>query len=89
MSDPYYCGFPMRTLSLKLPERLATKLGAAARKRGQTKSAVVRQILEDYLDNGDAAASGSCLDLAADLVGCVEAPGDLSFNKKHLQGFGK
>jgi predicted transcriptional regulator len=79
----------MKSLSLKLSESLAAGLAAAARKRGRTKSAIVREALEDFLANHKAAAAGSCLELAADLVGCVEGPGDLSFNKKHLRGFGK
>ena len=79
----------MKTLSLKLPESLAARLTAVARKRGQSKSAVVRAVLEDYLAASTRVAPGSCLELAADLAGCVAGPGDLSSNKKHLRGFGK
>lgn len=31
----------------------------------------------------------SALDLAGDLVGCLEAPSDLSTNKEYLRGFGE
>ncbi len=79
----------MRTLSLKIPAPLYTKLAAAARQRGQTRSAVIRQLLEEYLDSDGGIRPGSCLELAADLLGCVQGPRDLSFGKRHLRGYGK
>jgi hypothetical protein len=85
----YYERSPMKTISLKLPESLDGQLALAARKGGRTKSEIVREILEDYLRNDKLAQSGSCLELAADLVGCVKGPGDLSFNKQRLRGFGQ
>jgi predicted DNA-binding protein len=78
----------VKTLCLKLPEEVAARLAALARKRGQSKSAVVRAILDQYLVRGEA-AEGSCLELAADLAGCVEGPRDLSSNPKHMRGFGQ
>ncbi len=79
----------MQSMSLKLPESLAAKLAAAARQRGRTKSAVVREILAEFFASDRRVRPGSCLELAADLAGCVEGPGDLSFNKRHLREFGK
>lgn len=79
----------MKTISLRLPEPLAARLAALARKRAQTQSAVVRDLLEKSLAGEETVPPGSCLDLAADLIGCVEGPGDLSFNKKHMRGFGR
>lgn len=79
----------MKTLSLKLHESLHARLTAAARKRGQTRSSLVREALEAFLDNDQGTALGSCLEWAAGLVGCVEGPGDLSLNKEHLRGYGK
>lgn len=32
---------------------------------------------------------GSALELAGDLVGCIEGPGDLSTNPKYMEGFGR
>ncbi len=58
------------------------------RKQGQSKSALVRTVLEAALDN-KSVPRGSCLDLAGDLVGCLQGPGDLSVNKKYMEGFGK
>jgi predicted transcriptional regulator len=79
----------MKTLCLKLSEALDAQLAATARKRGQSKSAVVRAILDESLSQGAPAAKGSCLELAADLAGCVEGPCDLSANQRHLRGYGR
>lgn len=80
----------MKTLSLKLPDALAAKLAAAARKRQASKSVLVREALEAYLSNGGRAQPGSFLDLAGDLVGCVDSGvSDLAHNPKHMEGFGR
>ena len=79
----------MKTISFKVPESLMAKLSATARKRRQTKSAGVRAILEDVLSRDPAIQTGSCLELAADVAGCVQGPEDLSFNTKHLRGYVK
>jgi plasmid stability protein len=78
----------MKTLCLKLPEAVAARLAVAARKRNQSKSAVVRAILDECLTESEA-AEGSCLEVAADLAGCVEGPRDLSTHNKHLPGYGQ
>lgn len=62
----------MRTFSLKLHESLDSRLTTAARNRGQTKSALVRDALESFLNNDQAVPAGSCLELAADLIGRSE-----------------
>jgi predicted transcriptional regulator len=79
----------MKTLSLKLPDAVAIRLATVARKRSQSKSAVVRAILDENLTEDDSAAAGSCLELAADLVGCVAGAHDLSTHQKHMQGYGQ
>lgn len=79
----------MKTLTLKLPHELDAKLAATARRRDTTKSDVVRQALAVYLNGGDNAGKGTFLELAADLVGSVEGPGDLSHNPKYMDDFGK
>jgi metal-responsive CopG/Arc/MetJ family transcriptional regulator len=76
----------MKTISLKLPPELGLRLERAAKKRGQTKSEVVRAALEHYL-NGERPISA--LELAGDLVGCASGPGDLSTNAKYMEGFGE
>ena len=78
----------MSTLSLKMPEELATRLAAAARRRGMTRSALVRNALESYLRTASV-GSGSAADLARDLIGAVEGPRDLSERSKQMKGFGR
>ena len=79
----------MKTLSLKLPEAVAIRLAAVARKRSQSKSAVVRAILDERLTEDECAAEGSCLELAADLAGCIAGSRDLSTHQRHIRGYGK
>jgi metal-responsive CopG/Arc/MetJ family transcriptional regulator len=80
----------MKTISLKLTEDLLRKLERTARERGQSKSDVIRSALEQYLNGARAAQrSVSALELAGDLVGCGEGPGDLSTNPKYMEGFGE
>ena len=80
----------MKVLSLKLTDTLDRKLAATVRRRGMAKSAVVREALEQYLDESQDIRVGSFLELAGDLVGCVkDAPADLSTNPRHLADFGK
>jgi hypothetical protein len=78
----------MKTLSLKLPDELDAKLTAKARHGQTSKSEVVRQALDAYLNGGGKEPSGTLLDLAGDLIGCIEGPGDLSHNPDYLRDFG-
>jgi metal-responsive CopG/Arc/MetJ family transcriptional regulator len=77
----------MLLVSLKVPEELAARLAAAARRRGMTRSALVRDALESYLQRVGP-GSGSAADLARDLIGVVEGPRDLSERSRHMNGFG-
>ena len=79
----------MKTVSLKLPARLDAKLTVAAKRGRTTKSAVVAQALNAYLNGKRPAKKGSFLELAGDAIGCVEGPGDLSYNPDHMRDFGK
>ena len=79
----------MKILSLKLPDELAQELSAQARSRGTTKSEILREALADFLAKTPQPAAGSFLDRAGDLVGSLEGPGDLSYNKKYLDGYGR
>ncbi len=78
----------MKTLSLKLPESLDQKLASAARKKGTTKSAILRSALERFVGPDSRPGKGCFLDLAGDLAGCVEGPQDLSTGARHMEGFG-
>ena len=79
----------MKTISLRLPDSVAAQLALHARKLRRSKSAVVRDLLEETLDESNGKRRASCLDLAGDLVGCLQGAGDLSVNKKYMEGFGK
>jgi len=80
----------MNTVSVKLPKTLHNKITATAKRRGSSKSAIIREAVEDYFERNGAAASLSVADLARELMGCVDGgPPDLSYNKKHMKGFGK
>ena len=79
----------MKTLSLKLPESLLEKLDSAARKRGESRSALLREAIEAVIGGESHIQDSSCLDLEQDLAGCVEGPEDLSFNKKLMDGYGQ
>ncbi len=79
----------MKILTVKLAEPLHAKLTYAARERGESRSALVREALEAFIEGDGHPSHGSCLELAKDLVGGVKGPVDLSFDKKHLRGYGK
>ncbi len=80
----------MKTLTVKLPDELARQIDQAARQRGCTRSALIRQALTGYLVEGQTSGHGpSALDLAGDLVGCVDGPEDLSSNPDHLADYGR
>lgn len=78
----------MRTISLKLEDGLDQRLVAAARMQRTSKSELVRTAIQTWLDE-KRIGTGSCLDLARDLVGSAEGPSDLSTNRRHMKGFGK
>lgn len=82
----------MKTISLKLPAALHARLDRASKQRRQTKSTLVREALEQFL-NGERHLPRnrpiSALELAGDLVGCVAGPGDLSTKPKCQEGLGR
>ena len=78
----------MVPVSLKMPAQLAAQVRAAARERGLSKSALIREAIETYLSD-HAPPVPSALDMAADLVGAWEGPPDLSTNRKYMEGFGE
>ena len=79
----------MKTLTVKVPETLYLKLAAVAAKSGESKSNLIRTAINSILKANETVTPNSCLDMAIDLVGSVEGPSDLSYNKKHLKGYGK
>ena len=79
----------MKILSLKLPEALLAQITSMAKERGESRSALVREAIETFIAVDNRPQGVNCLDLARDLVGSVKGPVDLSFNKKHLHGYGR
>lgn len=80
----------MKTIALQLPDALAAKLSATARKRRTSKSVLVREAIEAYFANAALAPSESFTALAGDLIGSLNAgPGDLAHNPQHLEDYGR
>ena len=80
----------MRTISLKLPEDLLADLEREAKARRVSKSALVRESVEQALRHQSRRGVASCYDLARDLAGTVKGlPRDLATNPKYLKGFGE
>lgn len=80
----------MRTISLKLPDRLLLQLDSEAKARRVTKSQIIREGLEQALSGRAPRAKASCYDLAHEVAGSVKGlPKDLAENPKYMQDFGK
>ncbi|HEY7214718.1 MAG TPA: CopG family transcriptional regulator [Thermoanaerobaculia bacterium] len=80
----------MKTISLKLPDELEKKLAVRAERQGTTKSALIREAIEAHLSQeGGGGRKGSFLEAAGDLIGRLEGPGDLSYNKEYFKDFGR
>jgi hypothetical protein len=76
----------VKSLTLKLPADLYRWLAEESRRSGRSKSDLVREALQRRRQKKKVSA----LDLCGDLAGIVSSGlGDLSTNKKHLEGFGE
>lgn len=74
----------MKTLTVRLPEPLVAQLEAESRRRGVSKSDVVRERLSAAPRTPNAG-----IELIADLIGSVDGlPADLSQRKKHYLALG-
>jgi hypothetical protein len=72
----------MKTLTVRLPERLVAEIEAESRGRGCTKSDIVRERLER--GKRPTQHKPGPLDDIADLIGCLDiGPPDLSSRKKY------
>ena len=76
----------MMTISLKLPDTLESRLRVEAKRRRTSKSAIIREAVEQALAKKKAFVS--CADLAGDLIGSQTGPPDLSTNKEYLKDLG-
>jgi len=79
----------MNTLTVKLPEPLERKLAEASRHEGRSRSAIVRDALEAFLERRGAKDDLSALALAGRLAGTIEGPQDLSHNPVYLDDYGR
>ena len=77
---------PVKTITVKLPEALASWLSRRARELGRSQSELVREAIEQAR-NG--AGGETCHDLLSDSCGVIDGPADLSTNRKHFTDFGK
>ncbi len=79
------------TITVKVPQSLARRLDAGARRKGAGRSAFVRAAIEAaLLDEESASRRGaSVLSFCRDLAGCVAGPRDLSYGRRHMIGFGR
>lgn len=79
----------MTTISLKVPEELVSRMDAVARARKTSRSALLREALEDKLKAAARKYPPSLFDQSTDLCGLGDSGiGDLASHPKHLQGFG-
>ena len=80
----------MNTHTLELPEDLATRVAAVARRLKLSREQFVCEAVEARLrEAGGAALGPSLLDRSRDLCGSVRGgPRDLARNKAHLKGYG-
>ena len=80
----------MTTITVKLPSELDLRLQSVAKRKRTSKSAVIRELLEDGLHSKKVSGRQSCYDLAKDLCGVIKGtPRDMSANKRYLEGFGR
>lgn len=80
----------MTTITCKLPEALAAQLTSLAREERRSKSAILRDALEDRLKAREKAPMVTALSLVKHLCGVMQGePADLATNPQHMRDFGK
>ena len=79
----YHAG--MKATSLKLPADLHAWVASEARRAQASQSEIIRRSLAQTRDRRAAKRFTSCADVAADLVGALRGPHDLSTNKAYLK----
>lgn len=87
VNSPIRCyQFVMQTLTLKVPDELASQLSRRAQTLNRSKSEIIRRALTAEL-NGEKKVV-SLLDRAGDLVGMYASGRKDSSHKRHLKGMG-
>ncbi|MCW1886635.1 ribbon-helix-helix domain-containing protein [Luteolibacter flavescens] len=80
----------MTSISLKIPDELASRLDAAALAQRTSRSAIIREALEEKLESLARDNRPSLLEQSLDLCGSGASDiGDLSSNPDHSLDFGK
>ena len=80
----------MPTITCKVSDKLAARLNTLAREQRLSKSALLREALEDRLARKQKQGSVKAIDLVKHLKGCLKGgPGGLSTNSENLRGFGE
>lgn len=75
----------LKTMTIKVPPALSAKVARIAKKRGSTRSEVVREALLAY--EGDDRPSFA--EAASPFLGVAHGPGDLSTNPRYMKDYGK
>lgn len=79
----------MDTLTVKISSAIKEKLKIYSKRKGLSRSEIVRTALLDYFERDDFDKEGTFYDLAQDLAGSINSNSDLSSNKKYLTGYGQ
>lgn len=79
----------MTTITCKIPEKLAAELEGLARDERRSKSALLREALEQRVKATRRARPVRAYDLVKHLVGSLRGPVDLATNPEHMKGFGE
>ena len=74
----------LKAITVKLSRSAYVKVSRVAKSRGLTQSAVIREAIEGLKEP----RGQTFLEAAADAIGSVEGPEDLSTNAAHLEGYG-
>ena len=76
-------------ITVRIPAALGKKLKRKVSLSGQSESEVVREALENHLQNSPGESAYDIL-MRLGIIGSAKgAPPDLSTNKKYFEGFGK
>jgi len=75
----------VKTMSLKIPEVLLRGVEEEARRRGVSKSVLVRECVAAMVRRSKRQTPPSCLDLVSDLVGSQPGPHDASTDRRYLE----
>jgi len=80
----------MATITCKIPDELNARLDAEAVRKLLSKSALVREAIENSIKHRGKTGRQTSFDLVKDLCGIVKGgPTDMSTNPKYMKDFGK